>query len=95
MKIDDKIIEHIADLARIEFNKNEKLIYVDQLNSILLYMEKLNELDTSDIPPTSHVIPIKNIYRDDIVTESYNIEEILANAPEIEKGFFKVPKIIE
>lgn len=95
MKINEAIVNHIADLAQLEFERDEKLLFIDQLNSILIYMEKLNELDTSDIPPTSHVIPIKNIYREDIVTESFEKGEIFANAPEIDKGCFRVPKIIE
>jgi len=95
MKITEKIVEHVADLARLEFDMEEKILFVEQLNSILLYMEKINELDTSKVPPTSHVIPINNVYRDDTVSESFDREEIFAIAPETYRGYFKVPKIIE
>ena len=66
-----------------------------QLNSILTYIEKLNELDTTDVEPTSHVIPMSNVFRDDEVQPSLDRTKVLHNAPEESHFFFKVPRIIE
>ncbi|NPV45199.1 MAG: Asp-tRNA(Asn)/Glu-tRNA(Gln) amidotransferase subunit GatC [Firmicutes bacterium] len=95
MKISKKDVEHVAQLARLHLEEEEKELYTRQLNSILNYMEKLGELDTSDVEPTAHVLPIKNVFREDRVEQSMDIEEVLRNAPDREEGFFKVPKIIE
>lgn len=95
MKISKKDVEHVAQLARLHLEEEEKELYTRQLNSILNYMEKLGELDTSDVEPTAHVLPIKNVFREDRVERSMAIEEVLRNAPDREEGFFKVPKIIE
>lgn len=95
MKINRKVVENVANLARLEFNEEEKELYVTQLNSIFKYMEKLNELDTREIPPTSHAISQANVFREDVVIESRNREKSLDNAPEVDRGYFKVPKIIE
>lgn len=95
MKISKKDVEHVAQLARLHLEEEEKELYTRQLNSILNYMEKLGELDTSDVEPTAHVLPIKNVFREDRVGQSMDIEEVLRNAPDREEGFFKVPKIIE
>ncbi|MEE9612284.1 MAG: Asp-tRNA(Asn)/Glu-tRNA(Gln) amidotransferase subunit GatC [Desulfatiglandales bacterium] len=95
MKIDRKVVENVANLARLEFDEEEKELYVAQLNSILTYMEKLDKLDTTEIPPTSHAINLANVFREDLVIESLGREKSLDNAPEADRGFFKVPKIIE
>jgi aspartyl-tRNA(Asn)/glutamyl-tRNA(Gln) amidotransferase subunit C len=95
MKITKKDVEHVAMLARLYLDEEEKAKYTRQLNSILDYMEKLNQLDTEKVEPTSHVLPIKNVFRKDRVEESLANEEVLANAPDKENGYFKVPKIIE
>jgi aspartyl-tRNA(Asn)/glutamyl-tRNA(Gln) amidotransferase subunit C len=95
VKINREVVEHVASLARLEFEEEEKGLYIKQLNSILTYMEKLNELDTSDVPPTSHVIPLANVFREDKVIESLERDKSLDNAPESDRGYFKVPKIIE
>jgi aspartyl-tRNA(Asn)/glutamyl-tRNA(Gln) amidotransferase subunit C len=95
VKIDRKVVENVANLARLELDEEEKELYVTQLNSILTYMEKLDELDTTEIPPTSHAINLANVFREDLVIESLGSEKSLDNAPEADRGFFKVPKIIE
>ena len=95
MKINKEIVEHVASLARLEFEDEEKEMYINQLNSILTYMEKLDELDTTEIPSTSHAINLANVFREDLVIESLGSEKSLYNAPETDRGFFKVPKIIE
>ena len=88
-------IEHIAHLARLSLSEKEKELFGGQLESILGYMEKLNELDTKDIEPTSHVIAINNITRDDVPAPSLKREEALLNAPDKTEKFYRVPKIIE
>jgi len=95
MKVSRHDIEHIAELARIDLDEDEKELFGSQLSSILDYMEKLNELDTSDIEPTSHVLSLQNIMRDDTVRESIPREDALMNAPSHTEKFYRVPKIIE
>ena len=88
-------VEHVAELARLELTAAEKEQFIAQLNNILAYFEKLNELDTSDVEPTSQVIPMSNIFRDDVVQPSLDRTKVLRNAPEESHFFFKVPRIIE
>jgi aspartyl-tRNA(Asn)/glutamyl-tRNA(Gln) amidotransferase subunit C len=95
MKIGVKDVEYVARLARLTLSDEEKDEFAVQLSDILTYMDKLNELDTKEVKPTSHVIPVKNVFRQDDVRESLPREPSLENAPEAEKGFYKVPRIIE
>jgi aspartyl-tRNA(Asn)/glutamyl-tRNA(Gln) amidotransferase subunit C len=88
-------VQHIAELARLELTAAEQEQFIAQLNSILTYMEKLNELDTRDVEPTSHMLPMSNVFRDDEVRPSMDRAEVLRNAPEESHFFFKVPRIIE
>jgi aspartyl-tRNA(Asn)/glutamyl-tRNA(Gln) amidotransferase subunit C len=95
MKITKQEVEHVAKLARLELTDQEKEKLTDQLSNILTYVEKLNELDTRGVEPTSHVLDINNVMRDDVAEESLTQEKALANAPEKAAGHYKVPKIIE
>ncbi|NWF51782.1 MAG: Asp-tRNA(Asn)/Glu-tRNA(Gln) amidotransferase subunit GatC [Nitrospirae bacterium] len=95
MKISREEIEHIALLSRLYLSEEEKELYGSQLSRILDYMEKLNELDTKDVEPTSHVLPLCNVMRDDILRPSIPKENALANAPDHTDKFYRVPKIIE
>jgi aspartyl-tRNA(Asn)/glutamyl-tRNA(Gln) amidotransferase subunit C len=88
-------VEHVAELARLELTAVEKEQCVTQLNNILTYIQKLNELDTTGVEPTSHVIPMANVFRDDEVQPSLERELALQNAPQESHFFFKVPRIIE
>jgi aspartyl-tRNA(Asn)/glutamyl-tRNA(Gln) amidotransferase subunit C len=88
-------VEHVAELARLELTHAEKAQFITQLNDILTYFETLNGLDTRDVEPTSHVIPMANIFRDDEVRPSLERSKVLQNAPEESHFFFKVPRIIE
>lgn len=88
-------IEHIAHLARLSLSDKEKGLFGGQLDGILSYMDKLNELDTREIEPTSHVIAISNITRDDVPGQSLDREDALMNAPDKTEKFYRVPKIIE
>jgi aspartyl-tRNA(Asn)/glutamyl-tRNA(Gln) amidotransferase subunit C len=92
MKMD---IEKVARLARLELSEEEKVTFGSQLEQILTYMEQLNRLDTAGVEPTSHAIPICNVFREDEVKPSFSQEEVLAIAPDDEEGHFKVPRIIE
>ncbi len=95
MKISKDIVRHIALLSRLELNEEEIEVYQQQLSSIIEYVEKLNQIDTKDVEPTSHVLPLNNIFREDLVKESISREEVLRNAPDPTDKFFRVPKIIE
>jgi len=95
MKISLKEVEHISKLARLKLTENEKILYAEQLSNILHYIEKLNELDTKNIEPTSHVLEVKNVFREDERRESLSIEDALRNAPCRFGSYYKVPKIIE
>jgi aspartyl-tRNA(Asn)/glutamyl-tRNA(Gln) amidotransferase subunit C len=88
-------VEHVAELARLELTAAEKEQFIAQLNSILTYVEKLNELDTVHVEPTAHVIPMSNVLRGDEVRPSLDRAMVLHNAPEASHFFFKVPRIIE
>ncbi|PIV21241.1 MAG: Asp-tRNA(Asn)/Glu-tRNA(Gln) amidotransferase GatCAB subunit C [Deltaproteobacteria bacterium CG03_land_8_20_14_0_80_45_14] len=92
MKMD---IEKVARLARLELSEEEKVTFGNQLEQILTYMEQLNRLDTTGVEPTSHAIPVHNVFREDEVKSSFPQEEALAIAPDEERGHFKVPRIIE
>lgn len=94
-KITKKEVEHVARLARLELSEEEKEVFTKQLNSILTYMEKLNELDTSNVEPTSHILPIQNVFKEDEVRGSLPREKALSNAPDRTEEFYRVPKIIE
>ncbi len=95
MKITKQEVEHVASLARLELSEQEKEVLTDQLSNILTYVEQLNELDTRGVEPTSHVLDINNVMRDDIPAESLPQEHALANAPDKAAGHYRVPKIIE
>ncbi|OIO78832.1 MAG: Asp-tRNA(Asn)/Glu-tRNA(Gln) amidotransferase GatCAB subunit C [Candidatus Omnitrophica bacterium CG12_big_fil_rev_8_21_14_0_65_43_15] len=95
MKFDKTIVEYTAKLARMKLSDKETRELALQLADILKYIEKLNQADTSGVEPTSHVLPIKNVFRQDKVKKSLNIADALKNAPEKEGDFFKVPRIIE
>jgi aspartyl-tRNA(Asn)/glutamyl-tRNA(Gln) amidotransferase subunit C len=88
-------VEHVAELARLELTAAEKEQFIAQLNSILTYIAKLAELNTTDVEPTSHVIPMSNVFRDDQVRPSLDRDVVLQNAPQESHFFFKVPRIIE
>jgi aspartyl-tRNA(Asn)/glutamyl-tRNA(Gln) amidotransferase subunit C len=88
-------IEHLARLARLSLSEEEKETFSGQLDGILTYMEKLNELETKEIEPTSHVLSISNVMREDMPRPSLDREEALRNAPDHTEKFYRVPKIIE
>lgn len=95
MKITLQEVEHVARLARLALSEEEEEQMRSQLDRILGYIEKLSQLDTAAVEPTSHVIPMTNVFRDDAVVASLSREEALENAPDRHEGFFRVPRIIE
>ena len=88
-------VEHIAHLARLSLSESEKELFSHQLGAILEYVKKLNELDTAGIEPTSHVLEMNNVMREDTLRASLPPDTALANAPDRSGNFFRVPKIIE
>jgi aspartyl-tRNA(Asn)/glutamyl-tRNA(Gln) amidotransferase subunit C len=88
-------IDYVAHLSRIDLTEEERELFGAQLASILAYMEKLNELDTSDVPPTAHVMGLRNVFRDDAERPSTAREQMLANAPAKAYGCYLVPKILD
>ncbi|GAB6184099.1 Asp-tRNA(Asn)/Glu-tRNA(Gln) amidotransferase subunit GatC [Thermodesulfovibrio hydrogeniphilus] len=95
MKISKEMVKHISLLSRLELKEDEIEMYQEQLSRILDYVEKLNEVNTTDVEPTSHVLSLNNVFREDIVKPSISREEALKNAPDATDKFFRVPKIIE
>jgi aspartyl-tRNA(Asn)/glutamyl-tRNA(Gln) amidotransferase subunit C len=94
MSVTSNEVKKIAELARLEFNDKEIDNYTLEMNKILDYMEKLNELDTIDIEPLSHPIENTNIFREDILKKSVDRDSALENAPDKTSEYFKVPKVI-
>jgi len=95
MKISKEDVLKVAELARLEFGEAELEKFTGQMGDILTYIERLNELDTDNVEPTSHVLDIPTPLREDVVEEWLNTGEALENAPEEEDGFFVVPRVIE
>jgi aspartyl-tRNA(Asn)/glutamyl-tRNA(Gln) amidotransferase subunit C len=94
MSVTVKEVEYVAKLAKLRFMPDEMEKFTSQLNQILAYMEKLNELDTTNVEPLAQIMELQNILREDIVKPSLPVEEVLANAPAKNEKFFKVPKVI-
>ena len=95
MEITREQVEHVAKLARLAVTDEEKALFGRQLSSILTYVETLNRVDTTQVEPTAHVVPMQNVLREDAAKPSLSRDEVLANAPDSENGCFRVPKIIE
>lgn len=94
LTISKKQVEHVAWLAKIELNEDEKNAFTKQLNEILDYFKKIDEIDTSNIEPTFHILDLVNVLREDKVEPSLSAEDALKNAPQKEGSFIKAPKIL-
>ncbi len=94
-KIDQAQVKKVAKLARLELTEAEVAEFTDQLSAILEYVEKMDELDTENVEPLAHCLAITNCFREDIIKESLGTEKTLANAPQQDGDFFKVPKILD
>jgi len=95
MAITRKEVEYVARLARLRLTEEEKERLTSQLGAIVGYVEKLNELDTTNVEPTAHVLPLKNVTRPDKACPTIDHDTILRLAPKSEDGFVKVPQVIE
>ena len=84
----------VAELAKLHIPEEELDTFIQQFNEIIEHVNKLNELDTKDVPPTSHVLDIKNVVREDKAAKPFPREEMLKNAPEHDEEYIKVPKVI-
>ena len=93
-KIDEATMDNVEILAKLAVTPQERQKAMDEMEKILTYVEKLNELDTDGIEPMSHVFPVKNVFREDVVTNGDGSAETLANAPLEKDQSFKVPKTI-
>lgn len=87
-------VAHVANLARLEVTPEELERFSAQLSSVLLHIETIRRLDITEVPPTSHAVPLTNVLRPDVVRPSLVRDEVLAMAPEAEDGRFKVPRIL-
>ena len=88
-----KDVEHVAKLARLELSESEKEMFTHQLGDVLAHVEKMNEVDTTNVEPMNHPIDFTNVMRKDVKIYENTREELMANAPDVEGEFFKVPKI--
>jgi aspartyl-tRNA(Asn)/glutamyl-tRNA(Gln) amidotransferase subunit C len=94
-EITPEVVRHVALLSRLELSDEEASRYAQELGKILHYVEKLGELDTTGVPPTSHSLALQNVFREDIPHTSLINDDALANAPESEDGCFRVPAVIQ
>ena len=93
--ISDETIEYVGILAKLELSDEEKEQAKSDMGRMLEYIDKLGELDTTDVEPMSHVFSVQNVFREDMVTNGDSREQLLANAPEQKDGMFMVPKTFE
>jgi aspartyl-tRNA(Asn)/glutamyl-tRNA(Gln) amidotransferase subunit C len=94
-KIDEAQVRKVAKLSRLELTEAEIEAFTGQLSAILDYVEKMNELNTESVEPLAHCLPINNVLREDRAKDSLGAEKALANAPQRDGNFFKVPKILD
>ena len=94
-KLSKQEVQKVAKLARLQLSDAEIEEFTGQLGSILEYVEKMNELDTENVEPLAHCLPVHNVFRNDEVKESLGPEKTLSNAPDSDGEFFKVPKILD
>ncbi len=95
MRLTKEEVEHVAWLARLELSEQEKDRLTGHLNQIMGHFEELQKLDTTDVEPTSHSIPMKNVFREDVAGPSLTQEEAVSNAPEERDFYFVVPQVVE
>ncbi len=93
--ISDETIEYVGILAKLELSDEEKEKAKSDMGSMLDYIDKLGELDTDGIEPMSHVFPVQNVWREDVVSNGDDREAILSNAPAQKNGMFEVPKTFD
>lgn len=94
MKVDDQLVDRLAELSRLEFEAEEKVAIKEDLTKILSFMEQLNEVDTEGVEPLVYVNEVENIFREDEVKDQLSVEQVLQNAPIKNEEYIKVPKVI-
>jgi aspartyl-tRNA(Asn)/glutamyl-tRNA(Gln) amidotransferase subunit C len=95
MSVDTKTVARIAHLARLKVPEDRLEPLAGELNNLLAWVEQLSEVNTDNVPPLTSVVHVKMPQRDDVVTDGDRRDEVLANAPDAQNGFFAVPKVIE
>jgi aspartyl-tRNA(Asn)/glutamyl-tRNA(Gln) amidotransferase subunit C len=94
-RISEDQVKHVAHLARLAISEEEAVMFTSQLDAIISFAEQLNELDTDHVQPTTHVLPMKNVMREDVPKEGLPVDEVLKNAPDHKNGQIRVPTILE
>lgn len=94
-KIDENTVRRVAKLSRLEMSDEQISVFSEQLSDILGYIEKLEKLDTENVEPLAHCLPVHNNWREDEVRGSLGVDKTLENSPDSEEEFFKVPKILD
>jgi aspartyl-tRNA(Asn)/glutamyl-tRNA(Gln) amidotransferase subunit C len=94
-EIDETQVRHIARLARLNLTPREVVLFAGQLAEILDYFDQLQTVDTEGVEPMAHALPLKNVMRDDLPRPGLDVEAALANAPQREGPFFKVPPVLD
>ncbi len=95
MRITPEVVERVARLSRLELTEQEREAFSAQLSSILEYFARLDRLPTEGVEPTSHAIPVTNVFREDAVTPSLPVEDVVAMSPESQGGYVVVPRVLE
>jgi aspartyl-tRNA(Asn)/glutamyl-tRNA(Gln) amidotransferase subunit C len=95
MEVNDALVDKLAHLARLKFEPSEKEPIKNDLQKMIAFVEKLNELDTTDVPPLLHMTTETNVLREDKIEGSISRDEALKNAPSHDEKFFKVPKVLK
>lgn len=95
MKVTREDVENVALLSRLSIKDEDMDKNISELNDFLEYVDRLQEVDTEKVMPTAHVLPVQNVFREDVVKPSLDRELALSNAPQQEDGYFRVPKILE
>jgi len=93
--LDESAVRHVAHLARLQLSDEEISRFAGQLSVILGYVAQLRSVDTRDVPPTAHPLPVHNVFREDEIVEPWSPEFALHNAPAKQNDFFKVPKVLD
>ncbi len=91
----ESAVRHVAHLARLAITDVEAKRFTKQLATVLKYMEQLSELDTTDVPPTAHPLPVHSVFRDDVAGPTWDSDRALQNAPQRQGNYFRVPKVLD
>lgn len=94
-RISKEEVKHVANLARLAITEDETEMFTNQLDAIITFAEQLNELDTTGVEPTTHVLEMKNILREDKAEKGLPVEDVVKNAPDHKDGYIRVPSILE